>query len=276
MKRYRVLAFDFDARVVALTSEIRAEWEERVKEMHRRNQENLRRNLIDCYGDQEQDRKLRDFIDLGGKPLSILAFHNRFFEQARTAFIMGAYYPALTGTCALGERILNHLILVLREDHKDTPEYKVVYRKDSFDDWEMAITTLVSWDVLLPVVAEKFRFLMDIRHKAIHFRPEVDHNERALALKAIHCLSDIIGSQFGAFGPQPWFIADTPGEAYIKKSWERKPFIQKTYLPNCLLVGPKNRIEAMFPQIIVNDNFEYEAREITDEEFASLRKQRNE
>src|SRR3972149_6553409 len=114
MKRYRVLNFDFDTRV---------------------------RTLV--------DPKKENFIAIDSKPFSILAFHNRFFEQIRTSFIIGSYYPALTGACALGERILNHLILTLRDDFKNSPEYKKIYRKKSFDDWDVPISILASWGTLL-------------------------------------------------------------------------------------------------------------------------------
>jgi len=274
MKRYRVLAFDFDTRVHMLTQKIRDEWEDDIKKQHLQNRAAVEKSLINMYGAQSQDRKRKNFIDLGDKPLSIIAFHNRFFEQIRTAFVMRAYYPALTSACALGERILNYLILILRDDYRYTPEYKNIYRKDSFDNWDVPIDTLESWDILLPEVAKHFRCLKDMRHKAIHFRPEVDRNDRELALDAILCLREIIRNQFSAFGPQPWFITDIPGEIYIKKSWESKPFIRKVYLPNCLLVGPKNRIEALTPQVVMNDNFQYEDREITDEEFSELRRKR--
>src|SRR5207248_1166916 len=30
----------------------------------------------------------------------------------------------------------------------------------------------------------------------------------------------IVAKQFGALGPQPWFITGIPGEMYIKKDWE--------------------------------------------------------
>jgi hypothetical protein len=209
---------------------------------------------------------------LESKPLSVLAFHNRFYEQVRSAFVIGAYYPALTAACALGERILNHLLLSLRDDYSSTPEYGAIYRKESFDNWDVPISTLESWDILLPEVAEQFRRLKDMRIKAIHFRPEVDSNVRELALEAILCLRDIISSQFSGFGPQPWFITSIPGEIYIKKDWEGKPFIRKVYLPNCILVGPKHRIETLIPRLVVNDNFRYEDRQVTDEEFSELRR----
>src|SRR5262249_49712736 len=234
MKRYRVLSFDFDARVHTLTLAILDEWEERVRDLHRQNKQNIENSLVSAYGLHDRETKLQNFIDLADKPMSVLAFHNRFFEQIRTAFVMGAFYPALTATCSLGERILNYLILILRNDYKSTPEYKKVYRKDAFDNWDLPIDTLESWGVLLPDVVVQFRRLKEMRNRALHFRPEVDHNDRELALEAVRCLREIIRCQFSAFGPQPWFITNIPGEIYIKKAWETQPFIQKVYLPNCL------------------------------------------
>ena len=117
----------------------------------------------------------------------------------------------------------------------------------------------------------EFRKLRDRRNEAIHFRPEVDEGDRALALGAIGSLGSILGNQFGAFGSQPWFITDIPGEVYIKKSWEDNPFIRKIYVPNCLAVGPKHKIESVVPWV-VKDDYQYEEREVTDEEFCKLRR----
>ena len=233
MKRFRVFQFDLDTRMRTLTDEIQEHWEAHVKEQHRRNREQTELELLQQFGAYDAEEKRQNFIDLGPKPFSILAFHNRFFEQVRVAFILGAYYPALTGACALGERILNQLILKLRDDFKNTAEYKWVYNKESLDNWDVAINTLKAWDVLLPEAVEEFRDMRDRRNDAIHFRPEVDKNARDLALAAIKSLGLIIGTQFGALGGQPWFLTCVPSEIYIKKDWESRPFIRKVYLPNC-------------------------------------------
>jgi hypothetical protein len=270
MKRFRIFGFDFDARVHSLTLEIRDHWEDNVKQLHERNREQTEDELVWEFGEAFAEQKRQNFIDLGPKPVSILAFHNRFFQQIRISFVMGAYYPALTASCALGERILNYLILTLRDEFKTTSEYKRVYNKDSFDNWDTAIDTLEAWKLLLPGVVAEFRKLRDRRNEAIHFRPEVDKSDRTLALGAIGNLGSILGDQFGAFGSQPWFIPDIPGEVYIKKSWEDNPFIRKIYLPNCLAVGPKHKVESVMPWV-VKDDYQYEAREVTDEEFCILR-----
>lgn len=271
MKRYRVVQFDFDSRALELTTEIKDAWDDNVKRQHLENRKRTEQELISQFGEVATEEKRQNVIELGPKPFSIVAFHNRFFEQIRTSFIMGAYYPALTGACALGERILNHLVLLLRGDYKSTPQYKVVYRKDSFDNWDLAISTLSSWKVLLPKTEGEFRKLMDIRNRAIHFRPETDINDRSLANDGIKRLQTIIGSQFSAFGDQPWFIVDVRGEIYIRKDWEKVPFVNKVYLPNCAYVGPENRIKQLYPQLIVSDRKDYPDKEVSDYEFVRLR-----
>jgi hypothetical protein len=273
MKRYRVISMDFDSRAASLAMEIRDDWEERVKEQHRANQENIKRGLLYEYGSTAADVKLQNFIDLGSKPMSILAFHNRFLEQTRRAFVVGSYYPALTAACSLGERILNHLIRILREDFKSTPEYKEVYRKDSFDDWDEAIDTLESWRVLLPEVIQTYRELKTIRHRSIHFNPDVDTDDRTLALGAIGKLTTIISRQFGSFGNQPWFIPGIRGASYIKKEAEEWPFVKRVYIPNSHLVGPLHKlgpVNGRIDLVHVYDDNDYEEREISDDEFRSL------
>jgi hypothetical protein len=247
MKRFRIFGFDFDARAHSLTLEIQDHWEENVKQLHRRNRKQTEDELVWEFGEASAEQKRQNFIDLEPKPISILAFHNKFFQQIRISFVMGAYYPALTASCALGERILNYLILTLRDEFKTTGEYRRVYNKNSFDNWDIAIDTLEAWKLLLPEVVVEFRKLRDRRNEAIHFRPEVDESDRAPALAAIGSLGSILGNQFSAFGSQPWFITSIPGEVYIKKSWEDNPFIRKIYLPNCLAVGPKHKIESVVP-----------------------------
>jgi len=167
-------------------------------------------------------------------------------------------------------------MLGLREFYKNTPEYKKVYDKHSFDDWNLAINTLESWDILLPDVVKNYKNLADLRNKkAIHFNPETDSNDRELALQAIKLLSEIVGDQFSGFGPQPWFITNIPGEIYIKKDWETNPFVKTVYIPNCLLLGPYytfSDFDYSIGGFIVKDE-NYDDVEISDEEFATLRKQ---
>jgi len=109
MKRYRILGWDFDSRAITLKQEIRKEWEEHVKELHRQNKRKTEESLVLQFGALHAQGKIQNFIDLDNKPFSVIAFHNQFFEQIRTAFVMGAYYPSLTGACrADGDVVENY------------------------------------------------------------------------------------------------------------------------------------------------------------------------
>lgn len=232
------------------------------------------------YGIGEFQSKIEDFIAFGAIPLSVFDFHIKFLYQIRDAFVVGSYYPALTGAAALGERILNHLILRLRDDYKGTDEYKDVYDKESFDNWNLAIDTLEAWGVLLPEVVKEYRRLAKIRNrKAIHFNPKTDEKDREYALEAIETLTKIIRIQFSGFGNQPWFIPGIKGASFIKKEWEAEPFIRHVYIKgeNCVLVGPYHQVTEVKPDeksgaiiLEMEDDYDYEQREITDEEFAEL------
>jgi hypothetical protein len=164
MKRYRVLSMSFDTRALFL------------------DRENTLNGLREQFGSAGFSQKLENFKALGPKAISVFAFHNVFLEQARDAFVIGAYYPAATAACALGERILNHLVLRLRGHFTSTPEYKLVHAKESFDDWERAVSVLESWGVLLPKAAEDFRQLARIRHFVLHFNLATDLFDRDVGL----------------------------------------------------------------------------------------------
>src|SRR6185437_16568300 len=133
-RRHLSYTLDFDTRLHTLEDPGEG-WDEAAKAMHLTNREQTRQSLAAEFGADQLDAKIQNFVAIGSKPFSVLAYHNPLFDEARRAFVIGAYYPALVGACALGERILNHLILDLRAHYGHTPEYKKVYRKDSFDDW---------------------------------------------------------------------------------------------------------------------------------------------
>ena len=122
MQRYRILLTDFDTRVRAFDP-ISDDATEQGKVLHLENQERTKQRLQAEYGLVNFGTKLQNFIDLDAKPFSVVAFHNEFYAQARSAFIQCYYYPALTAVCALGERVLNHLVLGLRDSYKSSQCY---------------------------------------------------------------------------------------------------------------------------------------------------------
>ena len=279
MKRYRVLGLHFDFRAQILDLKISDDWDESVQELQRDNIVKVIQGLVAEYGFKEAEQKIRNFKDMGPAPFSVVAYHNKFFSQVRDAFVMSAYYPALVGACALGERILNHLVIDLRDKYRHTPEYKRVYGKKSFDDWKFVVNVLQAWGVLLPEVAKKFEEFAALRNKAVHFDPAVDKDDRNLALKAINLLSFIIGQQFGVFGGQPWFIPNIKGAIFIRREAETLPFIEVYFLPHCVYVSPYHRLESVMSENgvvfrVVDECQEIdecrEDEEISDEEFARL------
>lgn len=270
MKRYRVLRLDFDTRATFLKQKIDPGWEERVRQSWAENKKKIQAELVSQYGIIQAEEKIQNFIDLGESPMSVIAFHNKFLRQIRSTYVIGAFYPALTAACALGERILNQLIIHLREDYRHTKEYKKVYRKESLDDWDLAIETLSNWTVLLPTVVESFQQLKEIRNQALHFNPETDTNDKEMSHEAISRIVSIIKGQFSGFGPQPWFIPGIAGAAYIKKEFEGQPFVKHIVIPSSVLVGPYHKLESGDGGWVVKDEYQYEKMEIADEEFAKL------
>lgn len=276
MKRYRVLNIDFDSRADILNYKIEPDWPEDLKENWMKNKAQIEEEVFFQHGSLYGERKIEDLKALGSAPCSIIFYHNKFLRQIRDSFIQGAYYPALTGACALGERILNHLIINLKDEFKDSDLYKKVYNKPNFDDWNFAIKVLTEWKIFLPDTIENFNQLKDLRNRdALHFNSRIDSEDREFALKAINLISKIIQSQFPAFGDQPWFIESTVGEFYIKQNYENNPFIKKIYLPNCKLVGVRHRfVQRIEGGRLINDvvdNYNYKEKDISDLEFWNLR-----
>ncbi len=236
LRRYHPFSFDFDS-TATLLEEPGEHWEEQVRELHLKNREQVIAGLKERYGVLHHDRIIQNLRDLGPKPFSLIAYHNQFYHEAREAFIIGAYYPALVSACALGERMLNHLVLDLRDDFKSSPHYRRVYRKDSFDDWNFATAVLSDWGVLVDGVADHFLELGKLRHRSIHFNPETYRMLREDALAALKLVGNIASKQFGFFGHQPWFIEGTAGAQFIKKSYETHPFVRKYLVPQSGFVG---------------------------------------
>lgn len=270
MKRYRVINQDFDTRARILSMTVEDQWEESVKSQWRQIKQQIVQEIAAEFGPMGLQAKLQNLVDIGAAPFSIVAFHNRFLRQARSAFIACAYYPALTAACALGERILNQLILTLRKHFRSTPEYKKVHGKQSFDRWETVIDTLQSWSILRPDVVARFRELATIRNRSLHYTPGVELSDRNLALEALKLLQTIIEEQFGAFGMHPWFIRCARGVAFLRSAVESDPFIREIYIPNCKLVGPHHRLERVGDQWQVSDTYPYEDRAVADEEFIEM------
>lgn len=242
-RRYRPMAFSFDTRVHFLTQDtnsyepvIAAQWEE--------DKRRLREELIHQYGGDSYGQKLEDFVALGSAPWSVTARHNLFLKHIRTSFVAGAYYASLVAAGALGERILNQLVVTLRGDFESHPATAKVAKKSSFQNWHTPLRSLQDWGVIDREVEQEFRKLGELRNQALHFdsRLPLDGTDaRAAALDAVTLVQSIIGSIFAPHGGPPVYIAGTPGESFIAIERETDPLIKRFFIPICALVSPDHQ-----------------------------------
>ncbi|MGX9431604.1 MULTISPECIES: hypothetical protein [Bradyrhizobium] len=274
-RRYHPYSFDFDSTPLSLESP-EEHWDEQVKQVHLENREHQIKRLELEYGTLRIEDVIRNATDLGAKSMSLLAYHNRLHTQARRAFVAGVYYPALVAACALGERILNHLVLDLRDSFKSSEHYKKVYRKDSFDNWPFAVSVLTDWKALADGVGADFLALGDLRNRSVHFSPETYQSLRQDALAAFERLNAIIAKQFGYFGLQPWFIEDTPGAQFVRRTYEDHPFVRTYIIPLSGFVGPLYGMELSQQGLWTHlDYSDYGDDELSDAEFAKRYRERD-
>ncbi|UGY11942.1 hypothetical protein HAP48_0000400 (plasmid) [Bradyrhizobium septentrionale] len=273
-RRYHPFSFDFDSTPLSL-AEAEDHWDEQVKQNHQENRAQAIKRLEQQYGSVHIDSVIKNVTDLGPKSMSLLAYHNQFHEQARRSFVAGLYYPALVAACALGERILNHLVLDLRDSFKSSVHYRKVYRKDSFDNWTFVITVLTDWDVLVDGVGAEFLVLGELRNRSIHFDPDTYHSLREDALAALQGLNAIIAKQFGYFGSQPWYIENTAGAQFVKRAYETAPFVRTYVIPRSGFVGPLYGMDFSQGGWQHLDYADYGDGQLTDEEFATRHRERD-
>lgn len=243
-RRYTPVAITFDTRAHLLTSEINEAWEPEIQQQWQENRRRIRESLMFEYGVRDHDQKIDNFASLGSAPWSVGALHNTYMTEIRSAFASGHYYPSLLGACGLGERILNQLVLTLRDDYKDHSATRFVKGKRSLDDWGKCITTLQKWGVFTAKVSDKYRRLMTLRHAAVHYRPDLDSGDaRMSALAAILELQDLVNEIFSPHASAEWYFTGPIGRSFIRRDSEDLPFVRRFLIPACVLVSPVFRLE---------------------------------
>lgn len=270
-RRYMVHAMSFDTRAHVLNTAIEDTWESEIQQQWRNNRHAVRQGLIHEFGNADHERKISDFAALGTAPWSIVDLHNEFIAQIRAAFTIGAYYPALVASGALGERILNQLIVRLRDDYASHPATVNVADARSFSNWRTCITALEAWGVLDREMAEKFGKLNHMRNRAIHYGEHLNNSDaRQDALASVLLIQDIVERLFAPIGGPPIFISGTKGHSFIGRVSEDIPLVKEFYLPACVLVSPKFEMRPTVHgwfEVFDDDTYQDRFSELSDEEF---------
>lgn len=274
-RRYRPMQYTFDTRAAVLDTEIGADWEAAIQEQWRSNIAKVKEGLLHQLGVAHGEQKIEDFRALGTAPWSVVAAHNEFLAQVRTAFASGAYYPALLGAAGLGERILNDLIRDLRDDYSAHPATGRVRAKDSVESWPTAIRVLREWGVLTGDLADDYLRLGRLRNAAVHYRPGLEATASDAALEAVLLLQRLVEGLFKPLGGPPLFIEGITGASFLARASEDLPLVRRYYLPNAVLVSPRYELRPgpVRGEFDCFDDAEYGSpqgcRELTDQEFAA-------
>ncbi len=78
---------------------------------------------------------------------------------------------------------------------KHHPDYKKVYSKQGFPDWDFAVQVLLDWKVISAEVADSFLELKKFRNDAIHYNDGYDFQINTKT--AVVLMAKIVEKQFG-------------------------------------------------------------------------------
>ena len=277
-RRYIPHAISFDTRALVLTDEINPDWDPDVIAQHEENRRQARMRLIHDFGNADHERKIQNYGELGPAPWSVLDQHNAFMTQVRDAFTSAAYYPALVGACALGERLLNELVIRLRDSYSSHPATVEVATQKTITDWAACIKALFEWGVLDDPIATKFYELRKLRNRSVHYGKHLSGSDaRDDALHAVLLVQGIVQDLFTPHGGPPTFIAGVTGNSFLALGSEDQPFIREFILPASMLVSA-NFVMEFDPakgwfDVFDDDAYQDEFPTLTDDEFADHRRQ---
>ena len=257
---HRVFGFALDTRARILNND-------NIKDSH----DGITQGLKEEWGVQEFPIKLKRFKDLNLSFLGIPEEYYGLLWNVVSSYCCGQFYPAMTSSGALGERILNRLLIKTRDYFKSSPHYKKIYRKDSFDNWDAPIEILRDWEVISENVADAFSRLKKYRNDSIHYKDGYDFESNSH--DAVAALADIINGQFNyETRSDLLWVFNVPGEILVRSSKSDDPFVKEFILPHCALVSPyceptadppiKGKCTPLKP--------------LSDEEFIKLRKEKGE
>lgn len=255
---YRVLGFSLDSR---------------VNYFKQKGLENEQKDLVlslkNEWGELNFDEKLERYKNLNFSLLGIPGEYYNLLWSVTSSYCCGLFYPAMTSCGALGERILNQLILKTRKYYKSSIHYKKIHKKQSFDQWDIVLTILKDWEIITDEIVELFKKLKKFRNDSIHYNDEYDFEKNSH--EALLCLAQIIDRLFNYRSRKELFwVFDIPGEIWVKNSVVNEPFVKEFVLPYCMALTPLCEPMANPPVKGMNAP----TKPLTDKEFIEIRKNR--
>jgi hypothetical protein len=267
MKRYRAIAANWDGRAVLLKSADKGTVVS-LNPVMVENIKQIRAQLVQQYGLTNFEQKLENFKESGYLNMSIVTEHNQLLRMIRDSHVSMYYYPSLVASCALGERILNDLVLKMRRHL--APSNDRITTKEAFTNWELMTEYLLEHNLISSNDEKRFFELKELRTFSIHYDKTLLSELKMRSASALEIVSGLIHSLFDPEIPEQYRIAGLFNPSFIRKDMENHPFIREYFLPCCIYVGPKHQITDMscFPWGF--KDAEYEPREISDEEYKAL------
>ncbi len=229
-RMYRVLNFALDLRVNGMKGAPHS------NEGAAKISESLLSGFKEEWGERDIKAKVERFIKLDAPLLGVPEEYYNLLQPIISAYCCGYFYPAMTAAGALGERILNRLMLKTRQHFKSSPHYKKIYSKKSSDDWELLVKILRDWDIISEEVGNDFLKLKQYRNDSIHYNDGYDFDGNAYT--AVKLLTEIISKQFGYQRKDIFWYFNCPGEIWVKSSAAENPFVIEFVLPQCALLTP--------------------------------------
>lgn len=187
------------------------------------------------WGESDIADKIDRFKKLNINFIGVPDESDKLMQEIVSCYCCEYYYPAMTGAGALGERILNRLILKTRQYFKGHEYYNQVKSKNSFANWDISIKALTKWGVISSEVAENFNKLNRFRNKTIHY--ENNFYFSANAAEMISCVSKIVDLQFNYCKRNDILhVFVVPGEIFVRSDKLYDAFVREFIIPNCINV----------------------------------------
>ena len=120
------------------------------------------------YGSRYVEAKFHRWLEVEPPILCAPPSYHPLLLEVESSYIHGDFYPALTAACTLGERILNELLLDLRDDYRSSARFKDVAGKEWLQNWRTAVSVLSDWKVIDDPTAMRFTELLGIRNPTVH------------------------------------------------------------------------------------------------------------